>query len=197
MKKFRRIASLLLCVALLCSLLAGCGNEPTPDATPDPGLATEPPAPTASEIYAQARAALDSAEDICLDVTVTTYTTVSGEEFSEQSVQTLTYQGLGTDSFCADMDSSLYYGIHLEDYDPEEAESISYRETYVDGTLYIKTEELFKFSAELDAEAAAARYIPVVLLDAELYGDITQDGDELLFAQPTAAESWRFPRRRS
>ncbi|MBR4058100.1 MAG: TraB/GumN family protein [Oscillospiraceae bacterium] len=193
MKKFRRIASLLLCVALLCSLLAGCGNEPTPDATPDPGLATEPPAPTASEIYAQARAALDSAEDICLDVTVTTYTTVSGEEFSEQSVQTLTYQGLGTDSFCADMDSSLYYGIHLEDYDPEEAESISYRETYVDGTLYIKTEELFKFSAELDAEAAAARYIPVVLLDAELYGDITQDGDELLFAQPTAAESWALP----
>lgn len=194
MKKHTRLTALLLCVVLLFSLI-GCTSNPAPT---DP-LPTEPPVPAASELYAQAREALDNTKNITLEVTATVYTTIGGEEFSEQSVQTLSYCGIGTDEFAADMASTIQYGIHLEDYDPEEAEdnTLSYRETYIDGTLYTQTQDMYKFSAAMDAEAAEKRYIPVALLDAALYGEVTSqeagENTKLLFANPTAAESWALP----
>lgn len=199
MKKHARITALLLCFVLLISLI-GCTNEPAPtEPAPTEPVPTVPPVPTASERYAQAREALDSAQSITLDVTVTTYTIVNGEEFSEQSVQTLSYNGIGTDAFTADMESAIQYGIHLDGYEPEETEDteILYREIYIDGKLYIETENMYQFSAAMDAEAAQKRYIPVVLLDAALYGEVTAEEAEentmLLFAAPTAAESWALP----
>lgn len=199
MKKHMRITALLLCLALLISL-TGCTSQPeTTEPTPTQSLPTEPPAPSASEIYAEARAALDSAQNITLDVTLTTYTTVNSEEFSEQSVQTLSYQGIGTDAFSVDMDSKIQHGIHLEGYDPEEAEEteLSYREIYIDDILYVETEDMYTFSGSMDAATAEKRYIPVVLLDAALYGELTCENTgadtKLLFAEPTAAESWALP----
>lgn len=196
MKKHTRLIALLLCFVLLFSLI-GCTSEPEPVPTEPPP--TEPPAPSASELYAEARKALDSAQSITLDVEVTTYTTVNGEKYSEQAAQTLSYSGIGTEAFAADMECETLYGIHLEGYDPAKAEDVKipYREIYVDGTLYVETEEMYKFSAAMDAEAVQKRYVPVVLLDAALYGELTAEeageNTTLLFADPSAAESWALP----
>ncbi len=188
MKKTLRLTVLVLCVALLAAL-AGCTETPPATTTVPP--TTESPADT---VYAPARAALDNAENITLDVIIATYTYVNDEEYTERSTHTLTYQGLGTESFAADMDGKLDYGFHLAT--PEDS-GIEYRETYTGGTLYVQSHDTYAFSASMEAETAAARYTPVVLLDGSLYGTVTaqetENGTKLLFSDPSAAEEWALP----
>ncbi len=205
MKKNIRLVALLLCIALFVCM-TGCKEspaqttgptaEPTEATTPPP---TTPPPPPADEVYNKARTSLDDAQDLVLDVTITTYTTVNGDEFSERSVHTLTYQGIGTDAFATDMDGKLYFSVHSEEDAQEEEEdnALAYRETYTGGTLYVRMEDVYTFCAAMESEEAAARYTPKVLLDAALYGQITAEeapeGTKILFAQPSAAESWALP----
>lgn len=195
----QRLFALLLALCMVIGM-AGCGKDTaSPAKSTPPPPTTEPPPPPAADVYSQARRAIDSAENITLDVTVTQYTTVNADEFSEQSVQVLTYQGLGTDKVAADMDAKLYYNIHSEDVSEEEREesAIPYREIFHDGTLYARMDETYSYRASSDAEAALARYTPAVLLDAALYGNISygeaEQGTKILFSQPTAAESWAIP----
>ncbi len=205
MKMKRRLTALLLCAVLLLSL-AGCEPDPvdssmpsTVPTTPPTAAPTEPTEPQAVSAYDQARKALDALQNITLDLTVTTYTTVNDDEFSEQSNQTLTYQGLGTDEFAADMDSTLYYSVHSENVTQEELEeaAVSYQEIFIGGDLYIRCLEQYCFTSTADAADIAMRYAPAVLLDAALYGSITfnedSNGTEILFSQPTAAEAWAMP----
>ncbi len=198
MKHYTRLAALLLCVVLLFSFTACETRSGTQSGATSPSP-TEPPVPSASDIYTQARDTLAGTKDITLDITVTTYTTVNGEEFSEKSVMTVAYQGIGTEDFAAQMDSKMTYGIHFDDMDEEALDEteIPYRETYTGGTLYVQADETYLFSSAIEAGEAAARFIPPALLDASLYGSVTSeetpDGTKILFAQATAGESWALP----
>lgn len=186
----------VLCAVLALSL-AGCtGNSesiPTTEATTVP---TEPPA---EEIYAQARAALDSAADVTVELVITTYTTVDGDEFSQQASQTLTYQAMGTDAALIAMEEETAYSIHSEDSDPdgEEAEPMLYKEVWSQGTVYAELDETYRYRGPVDVQETASRYTPVVLLDAALYGSITSEttgsGTLLTFSEPTAPETWSVP----
>lgn len=190
MKKTNRLLALLLCAALVLSLF-GCTTDPAPTQTP-----TDPPAPTdppGANLYASALPALENAADVTLTITTSTSTIVAGQEFRKGSQQTLTRTGLGTQTpTIASTDVVNYDGINF----------VEYQETYVDGVLYLDAEnanagQIHYFSAETDPADADARYLPVTLLDAALYGSIAQeqtaDGTLLRFTEPAAAERWAAP----
>lgn len=206
MKNLKKLIALVLCAALLLPLV-GCKQEPmettAPPTEPPTTAPTEPPA---EDVYAEARAELDSAGDISLELLITKYTTVIGDEFSEQSTQTLTYQDVGTDEEIILMEESIMFSIHEEvepdeddekDEEDEEDEPVEYKEIWYQGNVYAELDETYRYSGAVDAEAAAARYTPVVLLDADLYGSVTSEntaaGKVITFAEPVAAESWAMP----
>ena len=89
MRKLTKITALLLCAALLLSMVA-CTKAPAETTVPTTQAPTTVPTePPAEDVYAAAREALDSAEHVSLELVITTLTTVAGDEFSEQSTQTL------------------------------------------------------------------------------------------------------------
>ena len=90
MKNLTKLIALFLSAAMLLSM-AGCTQKPVETTAPPTQPTTTAPAePTAEEIYANARAAMDSASHVSLELLITRYVTVIGDEFSEQSTQTLT-----------------------------------------------------------------------------------------------------------
>ena len=197
MKKLTKLTALILCAAMLLSMV-GCTQAPVETAAPPTTAApTEPPA---EDIYAQARAALDQADHVSLELLITTYTTVAGDEFSEQSAQTLTYQGIGTEESLILMDEEIRFSVHNSDeWADEDAEDkpLYYQEIWYQGTVYAQMENTYRYCGTVDAEAAAARYTPVVLLSPELYGTVTSEttaeGTLITFGEPTAAEGWAIP----
>lgn len=207
MRKHTRLAALVLSIVMLLSIL-GCGNTPTPT-TPatTPPVTTQPPVettqaptePPAEDVYAQARAILDSAADVTLELLITTYTTVVGDEFSEQSTQTLTYQAIGTDNAVIAMTEDISFSVHSEDYGPEaeDQESLHYEEIWSQGTVYAELDDTYRYYGLVDAQTLETRYAPVVLLNAELYGSVTAEhgdsGTTITFTEPTAAEGWAMP----
>lgn len=199
MKIPTKLMALVLCIAMILSLV-GCTQKPAESTTPS----TQPPAPTeppADEVYAQAREALESAVDISLELLITTYTTVNEDEFSEQSVQTLTYQGIGTENAVIAMDEVIDFSVHSADEENDEEDdedsTITYKEIWSQGTVYAELQDTYRYCGSVDAEAAVSRYTPVVLLNAELYGSISSEisagSTTITFAEPTAAESWAIP----
>ena len=188
----KKLLSALLCVAMLFSL-AACTQTPEPAPTQDP---TEPPA---EGIFTDAAQALKSLSDVTVDLTIDTLTTVAGEKFSELSTQNLTYLAAGKDDAIIAVDETLEFGLHLEEdeEEDEEEEPFKYSEIWSKDTVYAQLDEDYLYSSKLDAEAAAKRYTPVVLLDASLYSSITSEkateGTRIVFADATAAESWVLP----
>lgn len=198
MKQFRRLTALLLCLAMVLCLF-GCDTKPEPTEATEPTVTDPPPTePKVDEVYAGARAALDSAENLTLHLTVTTTTIVADQIFTELSEQVLTYAGLGSDALQVAMEESVTYNIHDEpDEDGEEDEYLTYTEVYADGTVYTTLEDTYYFAGPLSAEELAVRYLPPVLLDASLYGSMTAEvsgeGTVITFTAPTAAEGWAIP----
>lgn len=198
--KFTRLIALLLCAAMLLSMV-GCSQTPAETTAPptEPPTTAAPTEPPADQIYAAARAALDSADHVSSELVITTLTTVAGDEFSQRSTQTLTYQGIGTENLVIVKNEVIDYGVHSDEFDPddENREPCNYKETWYQGTVYAELESTYRYSGPVDAEALAARYTPVVLLNSELYGDVTSEttanGTQITFAAPTAAEAWAVP----
>lgn len=198
MKKFTRLTALLLCVAMLLGML-GCTQD-KPAETAPPTTAPVPTEPSVQELYADAGAALSSKKDLSLELLVTRTTTVAGDVFSEQSQQTLTWLGLGTEEVQACLDEQITFSVHNpEEREPDEEEnpSVRYTEVYAGGKLYASMEDTYHVYAEMTVEEITGRYLPVVLLDAGLYAEMTAEDAENMtvihFAQPTAAETWAVP----
>lgn len=183
--KNKKLLSLLTALCLvLTSALWGCASDPSPaDASSEAPTETTAVDPVLTA-YSQARTAVDSAEALTLKITITKTTAVGGETFTEASTQTLLCAGLGTDA--------VRYSSH-EEVSYDSAHAVTYDEIFTDGTLYVTLDGTYAFSGTLTAEECALRYAPAVLLDAALYGKITQDGSTLTFAAPTAGESWAVP----
>ena len=92
-KKRMQSISLLLCIAMLFCITA-CGDKPAPvepSSTPEP-VPTDPP--ITADAYTAAVDKLLTANDLTLELEVTTLRTVSGFTFEEISEETITYQNL-------------------------------------------------------------------------------------------------------
>ena len=195
----KKLIAMILCMAMLLSM-AGCkqtpaGNSVETTEVPTTGL----PVPTEAEPYAEAVAQLEAAGSVSLELLVTKYTTVAGNAFSEQSTQTLTYQGIGTEELVIAMDELMDFGVHDPDHaDRVELELVSYKEVWGQGTVYAVLDDTYRFSENVDAKNALLRYTPVGLLNAGLYGSITTEdtaeGTLFTFAEPTAGERWVVPK---
>ncbi len=189
----KKMIALLLCAAMLLSL-AAC-TTPVADPT-DPTETTEAVL-SAADIYAQAAAALDALTDVSMELLITTVITVDGDEFSQESTQTLTYQAKGTDDAVIAMDEEIMFSVHSTEDEDEEAQPLKYSEIWHQGTVYAELSEAYRYQGAVDAESAAGRYTPVVLLDAALYGSVTAEdatgGTLIHFAEPAAGESWIIP----
>lgn len=198
MKKTHKILALVLCASLLLSM-AGCAQKPAettaPPTTEAPTSApTEPPA---EDLYAAARSVLDNAAHFSTELVITTHMEVAGDEFSQKSIQTLTYKDLDTEDAVIVCDEAMEFSVHSEDYDPQSAESASFREIWYQGNLYAEMQSTYRYQGPLEKEAALARYTPAVLLDAQLYGaltaEATADGTIISFTEPSGPENWAIP----
>ncbi len=193
----KKLTALILCFAMLLSL-AACTQEPAvTTAPPTEAPTTAPTEPPAEDVYAAAREALDAMTHITSELVITTITEVAGDEFSEKSVQTLTYKDLETEEAVIVCEEELEFSSHSEDYDPEESEATPIREVWYQNNLYVEMDSTYRYQGPLEKEAALTRYTPAVLLNAELYGVLTSEtgsnGTTLTFSDPTAAESWAIP----
>ncbi len=201
MKHAKRLLALLLCAAMLFGMI-GCTKEPIETLPPtEPTEApTEPPA---NLVYQTAVDALNAETAVSLNLLITKTTVVAGQTFTEQSKQTLSYSGIGTEEYRVNMEESLSYGIHNPSTEESPA-SITYQENFKGGILYCdytKDHDGDKitgsFSAEITSEDAAKRYIPAVLLDAALYGALSSETSgnttTVLFSEPSAPETWAIP----
>lgn len=189
MKLKRRAVALLLCLAfVLC--LTGCKKDEenvTPVQTAP--VVTEAPQLSAGELYSAARAAVDSASDLVLRVSVEKTTEAGGMTYLETSHQVVSYLGRGTDSAKMLRSEAVIYG---EDY-----YAVTYQDVYADGKLYSLVDGEHRFACAANVASCEAEMVPAVLLDASLYGVIesekTSGATAITFAQPTAAESWVLP----
>ena len=180
----KKLIAMLLCITMVFSLVA-CTQEPAE--------------PSAAEVYTAAADALNALTDVTLELVIDTMTMVGGDEFTEKSTQTLTYQGIGTDEAIISMDETLEFALHLpadeEDEDQEEEEPLEYSEIWYKDTVYAAEGDNYKCSGQV--ESIESRYAPVVLLDAALYSTVTSEtsetGTKISFANATAAEAWALP----
>lgn len=195
----KKLIAMILCMAMLLSM-AGCKQTPAGNSVETTEVPTTVlPVPTEAEPYAEAVAQLEAAGSVSLELLVTKYTTVAGNAFSEQSTQTLTYQGIGTEELVIAMDELMDFGVHDPDHaDRVELELVSYKEVWGQGTVYAVLDDTYRFSENVDAKNALLRYTPVGLLNAGLYGSITTEdtaeGTLFTFAEPTAGERWVVPK---
>ena len=201
MKNITKSIALVLCIAMLLSMF-GCTQKPVEDTAPSTEPTVTEPAPTepsAEELYAAAQDALAQIADISLELIITTYTTIGKDEFSEQSNQTLTYKGIGTEDMVISMEETLEFSVHSPDKEDtdEEDEPVTYKEIWSQGNVYAELMNTYRYSGPADVEDIVNRYAPVVLLDASLYGSISSEksGDStvITFDAPTAAETWAIP----
>jgi uncharacterized protein YbaP (TraB family) len=198
MKRVRRILALVLCAALLLSM-AGCAQKPAETTAPPTTQAptTVPTEPPAEDIYAAARVALDHASHLTMEVVITTVTEVAGDAFSQKSVQTLTYKDLDTEEGVIVCEEDLTFSVHDDELDPDTSDPTAFREIWYQGNLYVEMDSTYRYRGPLEKDAAVSRYVPAVLLNAELYGTLTAEttaeGTCLTFGEASAAENWALP----
>lgn len=179
MKNYTKILLCLLVLALVC--FGGC-------AEPDEGVESQtvPDVPTPAEVYEDACDKLRNADHLILSYTYSDTRTVGEETFTRQVTGTDSLCKIGTDEMEALVQQHLTFGTYGSDY----------TELYRAGTAYALVRGS-AFSSPMTADSFIARQLPWVILNSQLYGEITEAGTEetriLTFLQPTAPESWAVP----
>lgn len=174
-KKRPQLISLLLCIAMLFCMTA-CGDKPVqpdPSSTPEP-VPTDPP--ITADAYIAAVDKLLAANDLTLELEVTTLRTVSGFTFEEISKETVTYQNLQSDDPIVLREQEMTYFDSTLPYD------------YLAGGGYVYIDELY--AVPMDTTAYIDTLIPIQMITPELYATLSGDDTRLEFADATAAESW-------
>jgi len=203
MKTVLRLIALLLCFTLLTGIV-GCGQTPAPteptvfETQPPTQAPTEPPADLT---YQEAADKLAGLSDVMLESLLTFTTTVADQTFTEQRQQTLTYAGIGSDAAQISLVEKLRFNIDDPQKSAEEKKDIVYSEVFADGTVYTSMEleagDTYLFASPLTQEESGQRYLPPVILDAAIYGNLTSEatGSDITihFSEPTAPESWAIP----
>ncbi len=197
----RRLLALLLAVFMVFSLF-GCDKGTPEDQTDTTDQVEEeptpPPEPTGEEVYSEAVALLNGKASVTLDISENMSITSGHQHVTDtESAHTLTYAALDTEAPMVLYEENVDFTNFSIEVKEDEEDIRLYSEIYADGTLYIELQDVAAFSGSLTAEEVEKRYIPVVLLDAALYGDISvsESGGQktVSFASPTAAESWAIP----
>ena len=199
MKKCWQALMILLC---LLALLSGCQQEPVQTQPPTTAPTTAPPettvpvptAPDALEAYGEAKALLEAEENVALEVVVTTRMEIKDQVFYTESIQNLTYFGIGGEAPVVSMEEKIAFaepGTAMED------QYFSYREVWEADMLYTSFEDSCFLSAELPLQEMADRFVPVILADESLYATAESqlDGGDVLvnFSEPSAPEAWALP----
>lgn len=169
----KRLIAALLCIAMLTAL-CGCtggGAEPT---------VTTTPAPQAADIYAEAAAKLAALENAELLFSLTEYMDLGKDHYKTESKYSVTLLGLGTDAFAASSKETIFCG----------SVTLSTKEIFHSGTAYTAIgSNLYK--SELTAEEYLEEELPLMLVDASLYGSIEQDDSGVItFTDAEVLESW-------
>ncbi len=171
------IAAIFAASALL--FLAGHGilNALDPDNTPPR------PIDNASELYEKSIEQIRSAQDVVLSVKKEQKTTIGTETLLEVTDQSIAFNGLSTDNLRVSVDETLT----IDEF------QANFTEQYINGTGYITTGES-RFSCPMEPEAYLCAFPPAVLLNAELYTNVsgikTGRSFTLEFAEPSAIEHW-------
>lgn len=180
MKKRLFVVSIVLAAAAAMSIL---GYSILSDTAANQQTQNLKPITDAAVLYDNAVSAIASADNLTLSISKTQETTVQERTFLEISQQTLSYQGLGTDSFCARLDETLSIDSH----------SVEILEAFSSGTAYVSLGD-GHFSSQLNPDDYLSRFAPAILLDSQLYGTVTgvDTGDSytITFEQPSAPETW-------
>lgn len=175
----KKILAGLLALMLIFSLF-GCGQTP-----PTP---TEPPTePPAAEAYTEAAASLRDAQNLKVELTTKKEITTLGGEFSSVSQQELILTGIGTEAFAA----SMHEELEISEFQNE------FTECFTDGVLYLNVDDIGYFQGEMSAEDFQDRFAPAVLLDEDLYAEVSSQesasGEKLTFSDPSGPEAWALP----
>ena len=177
-----RLWTSLLCL-LLCLSLTVCftGCDQTPDAT-EPPVETQPPMDP-QVLYATARQAVESAADLRLVISMEEQHFVGDTAYIRSANTIASYSGLHTEGFAAVIEENLTFGSYENNY----------KTYYTDGIGYAQILD-YAFRTAMTPEEFLAEQIPAVLVDASLYGKLTDTvgvtGTTLRFTEPTALESW-------
>lgn len=168
--RYKRILAVLLCL-LLC--LSGCGpKQPQVDNT-QVYLAS----------YTQNKTALEQASALTMTASYKLTRTVGGHSYTQGYDANIACTGYGTENLTASVTQVLKYGAYEKDY----------AEFFSGGTAYCRTDD-YTFSSAMSAEEFMARYLPPVLVHAELYQAVTshavENSNVLVFSGATALESW-------
>lgn len=180
----KRLTALLLCICMVFSLFS-CAAEPEPTIAPTEPPTEAPTEPPVSDLYLQAYNLSAASEKLMMEITSSQTTVIGGAELKQTCDQTLFYTGFGTEDMAYRSTEAITYGDVL---------TYTYDETYISGMLYVCLDYTDRFSGTVTVDEAAQRYLNPLMLDASLYGSITQSEDGTFhFESPTSAESWAMP----
>lgn len=189
MKSMQRIFAITICVllaiaisgSLISSMIARNANNADPSFDSN----TYPPI-SAVDIYKEAAAIVDAAENLTLTITDSIITEANNEIFSERSDRSVHYQGLGTDTMSALVNETLSIGNY----------NITHSEFYNNNSLYLTVGD-GKFSSAISEKEFHKRNIPAIFFDTSRYGNIEATQTEnciiIKFESPVTPEPWAFP----
>lgn len=170
------VLSLILWVAL-----AGIKTPEAPAQTmPSTSAAPEL---SAADRYSAAKAGLEKTENLMLEYTRRETRRIGTNLFSETVTGSAAFSDVGQ----ADMTAMVTEKLDFDAY------ACTYTETFCEGKAYAVINGC-RFQSDLTPKAFVGRQIPAVLLTESLYQTVEYEADEdairILFAQPTALESW-------
>ena len=179
--KYRIRFSVLLFVMCLLLCITACDNTPVAGTQPSIPETTQPVTtapPDPAEIYTDAVTALGS--NVGMEVKTTQTMTVAGQTFTGDSLQTIQFWNLGTETFLSKAEETTDYG----DYKYTRTEYFS------DGAIYQMLDGQH-FTAETETEDYLSRYPSLQLFDPSLYTlTVSDDGRTVVFSEATAIEAW-------
>ncbi len=179
----KRFLSLFLIFTLLVSLGA-CTQEPSAKTTD--AAETDPPAPDAQELFAEAAKGLKASDAITVSIDATEEHTVWGDTFTQSTDSEIIYEGLQGD-LLSKVKSTVRFNDQIY---------FDITELFVDGHTYA-TFDNTKHQEESTAEEYMARQYPVCLFDSANFaeGNVeeTSYGTLLTFTEATALETWVAP----
>ncbi len=195
MKRTSRFIAWLLCLCLLV-IMAGCQEPTTTQSTQSTQStqatqstqSTSPTTPTDPylEAYQAAFAEIQNAKELSMNISRKDTVTVNGEEFTTTTNQDITYLGIGTGNFTASVAEAFLFSGNRREID----------EVYIGGTAYSTADE-GSLRSEMTEEEFMARYLPVQVLDVELYTryryEKLSNKDRIHFESGTALEAWLAP----
>lgn len=182
--KLRKPALFILFAGLLL-IAAGCGQQPLPTTLPTTQattISTQPPLSPA-EKYARACEEVNAAGNLILSYAAEENRQVGEDTYTEKTTGKASLSRVGQEDMTALVEESLSYGSY----------ETAYTEVYCDGNAYVQVNDC-AFGVHMSAEDFVQRQLPALLLDASLYGQVTETEESgvcvLTFSNPSALERW-------